>query len=265
MPVGPSPPQTWKQPRAMTPFMPLRARSIGAAVVQVRVCGSKTSCTVVICGDKPLPRRPPTTWMRPLIAAPVMWLRWLGRFGSTCQLIGRRVVDGEVASARRASTGDVDLAVVHDGHPAAARRGHRRLLDPCTLRGIQLVDRVHVGPRSISRGLAADQVDLSVDAGRHPVVVGLRERRSELPAVARDVVDLDRTGRLPARRIAAEEVELAVQFGERELGVRFDQVRPDAPIRLRRPAWRRWSPAVGGPFDPRSGLLRMRQCTMRAA
>ena len=26
MPAGPSPPQTWKQPRAMTPFMPLRAR-----------------------------------------------------------------------------------------------------------------------------------------------------------------------------------------------------------------------------------------------
>src|SRR5688500_3194669 len=124
--------------------------------------------------------------------------------------IGRRVVDGEVVSARRTSTGDVDFSVEHDGYPGAARRGHRRLRDPYTRGGIQLVDGVLVALIGDIRGLAAEQVDLSVDAGRHPVVVRLRERRSELPAIARDVVDLDRTGGLPTRRIAAEEVELAV-------------------------------------------------------
>src|SRR5687767_6589108 len=130
---------------------------------------------------------------------------------------------------RQATTRDVDFAVVHNGYPGAARGGHARLLDPCTLPRIQFVDRVHVG-RGISHGLAADQVDPSVDAGRHPVVVGLRERRSKLPTVARDVVDLDRTGRLPTRRITAEEVELAVQFGERQLGVWFEQWRPMHPL-----------------------------------
>ena len=66
------------------------------------------------------------------------------------------------------------------------------------------------------------------------MVVGLRERRTELPAVGRDVVDLDRTDRLPIRRIAAEEVELAVQFGERQLGVRFEQWGPHPPFAARR-------------------------------
>jgi hypothetical protein len=136
--------------------------------------------------------------------------------------VGPRVVDGEVASARRASTRDVDLAIVRNSDAGTASRRHAGLLDPCTLSGIQFVDCVHVGG-GISHGLAADQVDLSVRAGGHPVVVGLRERRSELPATARDVVDLDGTRRLPVRGITAEEVEFAVQFGERQLGVRFDQ------------------------------------------
>src|SRR5687767_15632591 len=43
---------------------------------------------------------------------------------------GRRIVDGEVALARRASTGDIDLAVVHHGHSGAPCGGHRRLRDP---------------------------------------------------------------------------------------------------------------------------------------
>src|SRR5262245_39796705 len=103
-------------------------------------------------------------------------------------------------------------------YSAAARGGHSRLLDPGTDGGVQLVHLVDIA-LLISRELAADQVDLPVDGNRHPVVVRLRQWRSNLPAVGRDVVDLHRADRLTAGRITAEDVELAVQFGERKLGV----------------------------------------------
>ena len=149
-------------------------------------------------------------------------------------LIGRHVVGGEVVSARHASSGDVDLAGVRDGHPPAARRGHRRLRDPRAPGRVQLVHRVDCrGAVLIIRGLAAEQVDLPVDAGRHPVVVRLRELRPELPRVGRDVVDLHRAGRPVGallRRIAAHDVELAARLGERELGVVHEQPGPAPPF-----------------------------------
>src|SRR3712207_9008809 len=60
------------------------------------------------------------------------------------------------------------LAAVHDSHPPAARSGHPRLREPFTLRGIQLVHHVDSrGALLIIRELAADQVDFSIDRGRH--------------------------------------------------------------------------------------------------
>ena len=106
--------------------------------------------------------------------------------------VRRRIVGREVVAARRAPAGHVDLAVEHDGDARAARGRHRRLSDPLPHRRIQLIDRVLVPLVRHIRGLAADQIDLAVDAGRHPVVVGLRKLWAERPLVGRDVVDLHR-------------------------------------------------------------------------
>src|SRR5687767_3372746 len=62
------------------------------------------------------------------------------------------------------------------------------------------------------------------------MVVELRELRAELPAVGRDVVNLDGTDGQPSRRIATEEVKLAVQFGDRQLGVGLDQSAACSPF-----------------------------------
>ena len=115
----------------------------------------------------------------------------------------------------------------------AARGGHRRA--GCPLPGLGVVG-VHRGgvagffPAAAGIGLAANDVEHTVETHRRGVVDGGGVGRREPPLFRFDVVLLHGVHALPGGRVAAHDVDLPIEVCHRHFRIGFSQVSPFAPL-----------------------------------
>ena len=118
-----------------------------------------------------------------------------------------------VAAAPADAADRVDLAVEHGGRERAARRRQRGERPPAVARRIVFV---HLVGRRPAVDVAADDIELALQAHRGRVMQRARNGGAAAPAVGGRIVDFE----LALAAEPADHVDFAVHLGHRHLGAR---------------------------------------------